>query len=148
MVTTWQPTCFLTFQNPDTSDPYCDLGWALSSMGGLERYRVFSGLPNDLCKKGRTPNQTKWLYLNLSRKLGGLPPTINVTDQVAYLVELLCIKLHPVSISQTRLVPKEIGVYLFIYANLVNFEVYLKVPVSLDKMVEVWMLKNLCLIAQ
>ena len=38
-------------------------------MGGLERYRVFSGLPNDLCKKG------------------GLPPTINVTDQVAYLVE-------------------------------------------------------------
>ena len=37
---------------------------------------------------------------------------------------------------------------LFIYANLVNFEVYLKVPVSLDKMVKVWMLKNLCLIAQ
>ena len=35
-----------------------------------------------------------------------------------------------------------------IYANLVNFEVYLKVPVSLDKMVKVWMLKNLCLIAQ
>ena len=28
-------------------------------------------------------------------------------------------------------------IYSFIHANLVNFEVYLKVPISLDKMVKV-----------